>query len=443
MMIGLMLFGLVWQPGCSPTSESQISDSQTPPESMSQRVAADTAVPVRFRMPMDRGADPVEVLRSAFDRYRTAKNYADRGRLVATQDGPQASTIVGEVPMAVWMTGSEIAVRAYATRVVSNGKRLRAWFRDELTDNFDSQVLVRDVANRRPTDQTLALDPILVSGLGSGAAGPPPQLEWLFAAKPMEKLLRSAQQARFGKSEFIDGHACTAIQLKADDAVYSFWVDRKRALIRRIDFPDVVPEPDGNRPPATVLRTRLHLDDATFQPATRPPRPSGLPKNPIYVKRFVPLPPPPPPATVGREYRVLRGRSSDAKVIWFAKTSNAQTLRWLIQLRQSLQRQQEMDLDIVLVAEDEKLADAPDTIRRLDPDRVPEMPPESLWVVETRRGRVHFLQPLVGQIVPDFLLGVSVDVDAGVNVAERLRSQHDEQIAQYRRVLQDVEVALD
>ncbi len=265
----------------------------------SDNISSGSVQTVAFRQ-----MDPRDYLQAIFSRYHAAGSYRDEGlvRLTVPQtNDAQSETKVA--PLSVWTNHDTVYLQAYDTRLWSDSEGLTAWIVDPSTRNFDSQVLRGPPIGRRPELKQLLTDPILVEQVAAGLAGPPPQLEGLFAEEPMKQLFLDEHKFAFGQQQTIEQTQCQEIQVQAGEQQYAFWVDIHSGLIRQVDLPSIPTSPSSEPtsadsanavPGAPSIRLTLELRGATFDVPTTTPKADSLPETPKFVGHFVPLPPPPP-----------------------------------------------------------------------------------------------------------------------------------------------------
>ena len=252
---------------------------------------------VEVRLVQRRGQSAEEFLQATFTRYRNAKSYHDRGQVrLSVDDG--GKSIVRTAPMSIWLDQTDIDLVAYDVRITIERSILLAWMVDPASDNLDSQVMrvSLPLSRGRPSLKPVLADPILAGRLAAGLAGPPPQLEWLFANDPMSGLFRSDHQFRFLADDRIDNRLCRCVRVSVlennQSAEFRFYIDASQGVIRRIDLPaTTIPGGDGAPMKANI---RIELRDASFQPPKRRSLRNGFPESPKYVGRFVAVPLPPP-----------------------------------------------------------------------------------------------------------------------------------------------------
>lgn len=238
-----------------------------------------------------------DYLKATFARYRNARSYHDRGRVrLSVVDG--GKSMVRTAPMSIWMDQTDVDLVAYDVRITIERSVLLAWVVDPASDNMDSQVMQVSLplSRGRPSLEPVLADPILAGRLAAGLAGPPPQLEWLFANDPMSGLFVADHQFRFLADDRIDKRLCRCVQVSVlennQTAEFRFYIDAAQGIIRRIDLPTTtIPGSDGKPMNADI---RIELPDASFQPPKRRSLRNGFPQSPTYVGRFVPVPLPPP-----------------------------------------------------------------------------------------------------------------------------------------------------
>ncbi len=419
--------------------------------------ASSPATEVKAQPASYRQTSPEQYLRGVFDRYRSAESYHDRGVVRLDYSvGGQAETKMA--PLHVWFDRNELYVQAYDVQIWSDARGLMAWINDQQTDNFDAQVLRTEPLRRRPTVEWLFADPILREQVAAGLAGPPPQLEWLFAADSMKELFRREHRFSFDDSDTIDSRRCRSVRVQADSEIYRFWVDEDSGIIRRIGFPSVVAAPVAGQPP---LRMELTMDlvGAAFDSPTQTPDAKPLPTEPRYVTQFVPLPPPEPARIIGthpdnfsaktRGGRITisdQGSDRDATItIRFAGdplsiAAVATLQQWHRQVQENLLTK----IRLVVLAPPE-LADQlakqialPIAIDQGDQiARALDLAPGAL-VIQDKSGRIAWMQSDLSQPGVVTLGAIVADVIQGVNVPSRLRDQWQEQQDAYELALTKV-----
>ncbi|TWU16027.1 hypothetical protein [Allorhodopirellula heiligendammensis] len=282
--------------GCRPTEVTSPSDTAVPPPNVDAEIR----------------------LRDVFRRYQVASYYDDNGKVILQAPGANAfqSNEVETAPLSVHFDPHELAVEAYTARirVLAHPDRtdhdvehidMTAWFDEPQSSHFDGQVLQHawrsPVTDRLPLPRVLD-DEVLRARLSAGLAGPPPQLEWLLADHPMQKLFTAETEFEWLRPASIDNTELQRISVTSRSERFVFWIDANTSLIRRVELP----LPDFGVSGAGIDRShwtlRLELQSATFQPPSAAPASTFPlpPRQPKLVRAFVPLPPPPPSELIGR-----------------------------------------------------------------------------------------------------------------------------------------------
>ena len=257
-------------------------------------------------------ASPEELLRAVFARYRHAASYRDAGQ-VHLSYRVQGQYRREVAPLSVWFDRDTLYVEAYGVRLWSDPEGFTAWIQDPSTDDFDSQVLRGEPLGARPELEKLLADPVLAGRLTSGLAGPPPQLEWLFAAEPMKRLFGDDTRFEYQGVRPIGERPCRRIRVSVDGDRYVFWIDRSQGTIRRVELPPIH-SPASPDIPAQQMQLTLELSGASFAAPDGDPAVAPLPARPQYVRRFVPLPPPEPSRMLGRRCEPFQLVSVDGAV---------------------------------------------------------------------------------------------------------------------------------
>lgn len=402
-------------------------------------------------------SSPRQYLEAVFARYRRAGSYCDRG-LVRLEYKVGQRLESKTAPMTIWFDHNRLYLEAYDVRLWSDGDFMTAWIRDAESHDFDSQVMRMPAISGRPTVKMLFSDPILADRISAGLAGPPPQLDWLLAGRPMAALFESSHRFEFGEALAIDGALCRGIRIEAGPELYQFWVDETKGVIRRVELPSIV-APAAPGEPLQSMSLSLELNAPAWECVAAEPEFAPLPRQPKFVRRFVPLPAAEPPSILGMRSpsfrlvdqtgkRVISDRSGDASctlLVHFAAdpqslSSIAAIDQWSAGRPENLKQRVSVallvpgqfsdlvppDLDLAVVHDDDRLAPSL------------ELPPGGLAILDGA-GRVAWTQPQLPPASAQALatLGAIVgDILDGVDVPARVRQQWSEQVNQYRRSLQ-------
>ena len=206
---------------------------------------------------------PREAFRRVLKQYRSADFYQDRGELVAT--GPDREV---RAPMRLMVTPRRMIVTAYEAVAVIEGDRLWGQVRGKNWDEFPQRLELRlaEIDSIEPvvdakfspseTETLLAADAELSTALGAGAGGPPPQLDWLLASRPLDGLFDQRHRFEWGVPMTIDGHRCRYLSVETDEGFYEFAIDEASGLIRRVHLP-----------PVPTINERIPPDDLRPKPS--------------------------------------------------------------------------------------------------------------------------------------------------------------------------------
>ncbi|QDT09581.1 hypothetical protein [Planctomycetes bacterium K23_9] len=263
------------------------------------------------------GMNAEQFLRSVFSRYRNAESYRDRGqvRLNYRSGGKTQSEVA---PLSVWFDRDSLYLNAYDVHLRSTPQNLTAWITDPTTRNFDSQVVRTDSQSGRPAIHAMLSDTVLRERIAAGLAGPPPQLEWLFAAEPMERLFDGPYQIAFGKPVTFEQQECVVVVVQADEDAYRFAIEERSGVIRQVQLPSlrapVRYQTAGDASESSPIRLTLDLAGATFESPQDQPTLEPLPRLPRFVSHFIPLPPDQPSETLDTRLASFKIRDQSGRI---------------------------------------------------------------------------------------------------------------------------------
>jgi hypothetical protein len=446
-----MIAGLIAQAaavlGCGPPRPAAIDVDD-------ESIDAPTIRPVGFR-----DGSPEQLLAATLSRYHNAASYRDDGRATLTyQVGQDWQN--RQAPMNVWFDRNELYIETYDVRLTSDPQSVTAWIADPITDNFDSQVLKSPPIAGRPTSEQLLADSIVSTRIAAGLAGPPPQLEWLFAAEPMKRLFAGGHRFGFGATRSIQGRQCRSVTVDAnDDATghqhYEFLIDGSDGVIRQVQLPTIVAPVRPSSPPQPIAIS-IDFVDATFAPPTAAPSVDRLPALPKYVRRMVALPPRRPARILGampkpfsiddatRQLQLTANGIDRPVTVIVRLSSDPATLAAVAAAHAIADQMPPQVTERVRVA---ILADRDAIKLNAEEVRVPvfvdgdgraaaalEMEPGAAVILD-RRGIVAWVENELTVVTAPPLAAILADVITGVDVPERLRDQWTEQMAKYDREL--------
>ncbi len=438
--------------------------------------------------PSDTAVTPADVdaevrLRDVFRRYQVTSYYDDDGIVILHAPGANAfhSNETETAPLSVHFDPRELAVEAYTARIrvqAHNETASRdtqrtdmvAWFDEPQTSHFDSQVLRQQwqaaVTDRVPLPRVLN-DEVLRARLSAGLAGPPPQLEWLLADHPMQKLFEPQTRFEWLRPATIDSVELQRIAVTSKSERFVFWIDANSSLIRRVELPLPDLAAIGARIDRGGWSLRLELRSATFQPPATGrvvefPHP---PRQPKLVRAFVPLPPPPPSPLIGQQVSLRplwesafdRQGESPAGIEYLliavppAEASDIPA--WLQTWMQSIPTLTSpgfRSTDVVMVASDHDvrrvLRDLPITIvapslvdrlvRQLRMD-AGEMRLVQSQPANSDAGKILLCETATNPSTMSNAFAVIRDSAAGVDVAARIKHDYDAILREYNAKLRD------
>ncbi len=415
---------------------------------------------------------PATLLRMTFLRYRNSDYYSDRGFAELTYQGGQG-TERRTAPLATWYDRGRLYVSAYETRLWRDNRQSIAWFVGDAAKLWQQQVLIQDVRQRRPDLEHLLSDPALVTAISAGRAGPPPQLEWMFAENPMQKLFDDDAQFVYGDIATIDQVPCRSVNVTSGNERFTFWIDTTQTLIRRVDLPSLLIPADQttsdqpiepSQPPANVaavVQLSIHLRDATRSQRTGPPPMESFPSAPVTVAGLVP-PPTVSPGWLGQRVsgdriqlsrRPATNRGDQDQIVhqpWACLLSLSDSplagyqldllRQWVSRMPADLRRK--VLIGAVLPAgdssDDRIVGDESmlDLVYQQAPSQDPTwLLPGSLTVLD-HQGRIQWHEPnFVAATLPQ-TGAVLADLVNGVNVPQRIRQQHRRADEDFRRRLE-------
>lgn len=419
-------------------------------------------------------------LRDVFRRYQVTSYYDDNGVVILHAPGARTdlSSETESAPLSVHFDPHELTVKAYTARIRVLARTdpanddveqvdLTAWFDEPESAHFDAQVLRHQW--RSPVSDRLSLPPILSdevlrARLSAGLAGPPPQLEWLLADHPMQKLFEPQTEFAWLRPASIDNAELQRIEVTSESERFVFWIDANTSLIHRVELP----LPDLGARQAGVDRSgwslRLELRSATFQPPS-----SGAshefplpPRDPKQVRAFVPLPPPPPSELIGRrislrssmqavsESQQVRLSDNEYLLIAAPPTDRSELSPWLqtwMRAVPAFASPQFRNLQVVVVSSDHAVRDG---LRGLPPAAITVVNPRhfhsltrplrmhagAITLLKTERGdedvgQVLLIETATNPNTLSNVLAVVGDAMAGVNVAKRIDKDYEGIIRDY------------
>lgn len=435
--------------GCDPPRPRPIDDADAGP------IETPTVqMPAVQTVAFDNGS-PEALLASTLANYSRAGSYRDDGRATLTyQVGDDLQN--RQAPMNVWLDRNELYIETYDVRLTSDPRGVTAWIADPITENFDSQVLKSPPIPGRPTTQALLADSILSTRIAAGLAGPPPQLEWLFAAQPMKPLFAGDHTFGFSATRSIQGRQCRSVTVDANhdstgNQHYEFLIDANAGIIRQVTLPTIVAPIRPSSPPQPIAIS-IDFVDATFAPPAIAPSVDRLPVSPKYVRQLVAIPPRRPARIIGampkpfsveaasRQFRMTHNGIDRPITVVIRLSSDPATLAAVAaahamadQMPPPIAEQ----VRVAILADRDAVKLNPNEVRLPVFDDINGRAASSLEiepgaaVILDRRGIVAWIENELTIVTAPPLAAILADVVAGVDVPERLRDQWTERVAKY------------
>jgi thiol-disulfide isomerase/thioredoxin len=176
-----------------------------------------------------------QVLDAMVRAYQKARTYSDRGilRFDETVGGekrerPFDYAVVLERP-------NKLRMHAMRGVVVCDGLKYHAHF-PELAEQLVERPAPPRIAIKHVLD-----DAIFNGAISEGAptyfSTVPPQLVLLLANDPLKTLLHGSRKTSLLGPEKIGADECSRVQVDRPDGKAVFWIDRRQAILRRIEYP--------------------------------------------------------------------------------------------------------------------------------------------------------------------------------------------------------------
>jgi hypothetical protein len=265
------------------------------------------------------GITAVEILKKSAAAYTAAKSYRDEGELVVQFPGAAEPS---RFPFSISFSrpDSRVRIEAYQVTLASDGKRMRGFIEDTLSNNLDQQFL-DSPAPQKLIPETVISDPEAAAILSQGAGGPPPVLEWLLSKAPFGEILNSPERLSKLPSRAVGGETyyrvridlksgqqplqnkVNQVQLEngANEQIV-LWINQSSWLVGRLEYPKVSSDPAGQPSADNLISITADLRNAALNEKIEDgqfvltPTPSAK-----VVGFFVPPPPPIPLDRLGKK----------------------------------------------------------------------------------------------------------------------------------------------
>jgi hypothetical protein len=245
-----------------------------------------------------------EILARLLTTYREAKTYQDQGvlRLSFRQNG---QPVAQEWPVAVaYERPNKISIQAYQVVVKCDGTEFKARIDDPTSNNVDRQVVVRPA----PPELKLvefASDELLHSILSSRLRRQPIQLELLLESSGLVSAFKADVVCERLPDATHADHTCYRVSVPSPGGAFTFWVDQKRSLLVRLDYPAAALAPElANDSSVGELSLYADLRDAVLnKPVEASQFALVVPADARRMKTFVVPPQPLPSDLFGQQPR--------------------------------------------------------------------------------------------------------------------------------------------
>ncbi len=237
---------------------------------------------------------------------RQTNRYEDRATIeLSYREGDRLVTDSADIAVS-FVRPDRLSVKAYKATVYSDGRRFRAWIRDEDTNDLDGQMIDRP-APARLSLRELFSDPLLQDQMSNAvlhaeAGRTPMQLELLLADDDLELLADSTIGKRIGGEETVDGRRCHRLELTTPRGLFLMWIDSANYVLRKLVYPREALIPAlANAEHVRDARLTAHFRDALLDAPDRTPQFSiDAPQGRRRVRYFIPPPQPLPSDLFGK-----------------------------------------------------------------------------------------------------------------------------------------------
>ncbi len=216
------------------------------------------------------------------DVYRSAAAYSDQGRFrVQLLDGDTLRE--NSAPFStLFERPGRLALNAQELQVVCDGEQLRAVIVDEATNNYDGQMLQRDISEPL-TLHDLYVDAGMSNILrGELFDGTPWPLRLLLDDPALESWLAGGAKAL--GTESLDGKTYRLVQVENQGQTATLWIDPNTHLLRRVELP-LLDEHIGLKSPIAEYAGAKIVAAGQFEAAKFRLDP---PRRAKFVRYFVP-----------------------------------------------------------------------------------------------------------------------------------------------------------
>lgn len=414
-----------------------------------------------------------QILAKVRDAYSSSKSYSDHGEFILRYRLEGQLRQENHSYELAFRRPNELHLRLFNASLIGDASETAFAVNDPSTNHMDQQVVVRDATQDLDLSAFFA-DPIVAYFAAGGTEIPlSPQVKnaHVELAHPALALLTNntppswfgeAKSAKRIKNQTIDGKSCYRIQIETPFGEYVAWVDAKSWLIRRLEYPTKLLDPQlAESPQVRELEMYAELKEAEFD--TSFPKTAfdfNLPDEVHKVRHFVTLPEPFPSELIGRkpssfELPVLGGTTLSEStlqgkvtaLLWMSSDPICEPIvRQFGQVRGKVESELPLQLITVCTEPQEKLNDVQliQLVRDWDSNEMLARGDQTIGlgvfdvralptiVVLDEEGVIQFYRTVTDGALEEELVAVLARVARGENVAAEMRDDYQKYLDEYQ-----------
>jgi hypothetical protein len=278
-------------------------------------------------------SSPKNILQRTINRYQGLKSYQDSAfvKLAYKSDGQPTED---RAPMCIaWDKSGQIGLKVYSVTAGPTSSNRWHLSLGKTYPELDSQVLSRVVPDRVDMPWLLS-EPLVSESLSAGLGGFPPQLDLLLSPQPLGRLMDEQAVIKQLESQHLEGQLCSVIRLVRIGLTYTFWIEERSGLLRRLELPtQLLPEDILSDPAISDVRLSIELAEvASDAPIDWSRFRVDVAGSKQLVQRFVPPPPQLDTRMLGEQlpaFRLLSPTGSVAYDSTARQDRKASVLMWL------------------------------------------------------------------------------------------------------------------
>lgn len=417
-----------------------------------------------------------EILANVRDTYESAPSYSDRGEFILRYQLNGERRQENHAYELAFQRPNELHLRLFNSSLMSDGKRVAFAVNDPDTNHMDQQVVVRDA----PESLDIAnyyKDPIL-SFFSAGGTEIPlasqvnnaqvelshPALS-LLTGTAYPSWFGAAKEAKRIKDSTIEGEPHYRVEIDSPYGTYIAWIEPKQFLIRRLEFPISLLDPElSESPQVRGLEMYAELNDAEIGTSfAHDSFAFELPSSVRQVRHFVTLPEPFPSELIGRRPRpfdlpALGGSSFGDRqlngrltaMLWFSADPICQPIMQQFgRVRSKLQTSSTLQLVAVCTEPTESISDVElvrlvrgwgctEAVARADQSiglgsfDIRALP---TVVVMNDQGVIQFYRTIADGKIEEELVAVLARIARGEDVAKEMRDDYQKYLDEYQQQL--------